>query len=44
MADLIVGAVVAVILGSVIYKMFFKGKGKGKDNKDGGCGCGCGCH
>lgn len=42
MADLIVGAIVAVILGSVVYKMFFKGKGK--NNKGGGCGCGCGCH
>ena len=42
MADLIVGAIVAIILGYVVYKMFFKGKGKNK--KDGGCGCGCGCH
>lgn len=34
MADFIVGTIVAIILGYVVYKMFFKGKHKKN----------CGCH
>ena len=37
MADFIVGSIVLLILGCVVYKMFFKNRKK----KDKGC---CGCH
>ena len=42
MADLIVGTIVAIILGAVCYNLYKKGK-RAKENGGSFCGCGCDC-